>query len=244
MGEFGRDVILRDAEAEAGVVATLMYHPEFILHSDYLRESYFYNKENGAIYWAVKELFKSGIDTIDAINLTAMINSNNAVKRLMQRNNMENMQEFIDISKYASRETLEEYTLLAQSVTTMAFKRELQALSCRINNMCISEQFGVDELNEAVNGGINKLMEKYVIQEDVELFGEKIDELWQEIVDRRTDDGMYGIQSKFKCFGEYFTYENGEVVLLKARMKKGKSIFFMEEAIDKVENGIPTLYID
>ena len=37
--------------------------------------------ENGCIYWAIQELYKNGIETIDALNITNMLNSNNAVKK-------------------------------------------------------------------------------------------------------------------------------------------------------------------
>ncbi|MFR7443134.1 MAG: hypothetical protein ACLUUO_06085 [Sellimonas intestinalis] len=41
------------------MIATLVHHPEFILHTDYLKPSYFYNVENGCIYWAISELYKN-----------------------------------------------------------------------------------------------------------------------------------------------------------------------------------------
>ena len=87
--------LISDNQAEAGVIATLVYHPEFILHTDYLRASYFYNVENGCIYWAIQELYKNGVDTIDAINITNMLNSNKAVKKKIEEYNLTDMQEFI-----------------------------------------------------------------------------------------------------------------------------------------------------
>ena len=57
---------LSDTQAEAGIIATLVYHPEFILHSDCLKAGYFYHKDNGCIYWAIDQLFKSGVENIDA----------------------------------------------------------------------------------------------------------------------------------------------------------------------------------
>ena len=44
---------LADNQAESGVISTLVYHPEFILHSDYLKAGYFFNQDNGCIYWAI-----------------------------------------------------------------------------------------------------------------------------------------------------------------------------------------------
>lgn len=41
---------LSDIQSESGVIGTLIYHPEFILHTDYLLPGYFYGVENGCIY--------------------------------------------------------------------------------------------------------------------------------------------------------------------------------------------------
>lgn len=235
---------ISDTQAEAGVIATLVHHPEFILHTDYLKPAYFYNVENGCIYWAISELYKNGIDTIDALNITNMLNSNKAVKKKIEEYNLTNMQEFIDMSQYASRDTLEEYRLLVNNVVTMAFKRDLSRLATEIQNDCYKSDVDLVKLNSIVNTKINDLTERYITSHEVNLFGDKVDALWNEIVKRRTDSGIYGIPSKFPHLNDYITYEQGELILLKARMKKGKSAFFLNEAIHKIKNGVPTLFFD
>ena len=97
---------ISDVQAEAAVIATLVYHPEFILHSEYLRPGYFYNIENGCTYWAIQELYKAGIDTIDALNISNMLNSNKAVKRKIEEYNLTDMQEFINMAQYAGQNYL------------------------------------------------------------------------------------------------------------------------------------------
>lgn len=236
--------MISDNQAEAGVIATLVYHPEFILHTDYLKPSYFYNVENGCIYWAIQELYKNGVETVDAINITNMLNSNRAVKKKIEQYNLSNMQDFINMSQYACRHTLEEYKLLVNNVVTMSFKRDLNKVSMEIQSACFSGDADLGKLNSLVNTKITKLTEQYITSNEIELFGSRIDDLWKEICGRRTEDGIYGIPSKFPAINEYFTYEPGELVLLKARMKRGKSAFFLNEAVHKIKNGVPTLYLD
>ena len=235
---------ISDNQAEAGIIATLVYHPEFILHTDYLKPSYFYNIENGCIYWAIEQLYKNGIETIDALNITNMLNSNKAVKKKMDEYNLTDMQEFINMSQYACRHTLEEYKLLVNNVVTMAFKRDLNKVVLEIQSSCFNSDTNLSKLNSLVNTKINKLTEQYVTSNEIELFGSKVGDLWAEICNRRTDTGIYGIPSKFPSINEFLTYEQGELVLLKARMKRGKSAFFMNEAIHKIKNGVPTLFFD
>ncbi len=236
--------LISDNQAEAGVIATLLYHPEFILHTDYLKPSYFYNVENGCIYWAIQELYKSGVERIDALNITNMLNSNRAVKKKIEQYNLTDMQDFINMSQYACRHTLEEYKLLVNNVVTTSFKRDLNKAVLEIQSACFNSDADLNKLNSLVNTKINKLTEQYITSNEIEVFGSRIDDLWKEICNRRTEDGVYGIPSKFPLINEYFTYEPGELVLLKARMKRGKSAFFLNEAIHKIKNGVPTLYLD
>lgn len=235
---------LSDNQAEAGVIATLVYHPEFILHTDYLKPSYFYRVENGCIYWAINELYKSGVETIDALNITNMLNSDQAVKRKMNECNLTDMHEFIEMSRYACRHSLEEYKLLVGNVVTMAFKRDLLKVSTEVQDSCFNSNADLAKLNTFVNDKYTRLTEQYLVSSEIETFGAKVDSLWQETCDRRTDNGLYGIPSKYSILNDYFTYEPGELVLLKARMKQGKSAFVMNEAIHKIKNGVPTLFYD
>lgn len=236
--------LISDNQAEAGVIATLVYHPNYILHTDYLKPAYFYNVENGCIYWAIQELYKNGIETIDAINITNMLNSNRAVKKKIEQHNLSDMQEFINMSQYVARHSLEEYKLLVSSVVTMSFKRDLNKSVLEIQSECFNSDSNLNQINSLVNKKINGLTEKYITSNEVELFGTKVDDLFAEIKSRATETGVYGIPSKFANFNDYFTYEPGELILLKARMKRGKSAFFMNEAIHKIKNGVPTLFYD
>ena len=114
-----------DIACESGVIGSLIYHPEFIMHSDYLKAGHFYGIENGCIYWAIQELYKEGITNIDAYNLSNKLRSNRAVSKTVDKYNLPSVQEFIELYKETARDTLEEYTYLAQTVTTYAFRREM-----------------------------------------------------------------------------------------------------------------------
>lgn len=230
-----------DTQAEAGVVATIVHHPEFILHSEYLKPGYFYHVENGCIYWAIQELYKAGIDNIDAMNISNMLNSNKAVKHKIEEYNLSNLQDFISMSQYAARHTLEEYKLLVNSVVENSFKRELAKLGGEIQADCFNSDMDLSKLNQLVNNKLNKLTEKYITGEEIKTLGEQIDDIWGSI---ENEDVSRRLPSKFPSFNDYFYYEPGELVLISARMKSGKSCYAMNEAIHKLQAGVPTLYID
>ena len=223
--------IINDAGAEGSAIATLIYHPEFILHTDYLKAKYFYNVENGCIYWAIQELYKCGIETIDAINLTNMLNSNMAVKKKIEEYNLSDMREFIAMAQYAARHTLEEYKLLANTIIEMSFKRELTKSCIKIQQSCTNSDLKLRDLNTLVNKEITGLLEEYLTTGEIKMFGEKVDEIEKEIDDNVNEDGTSGFRSKIELFNDYFTYEKGEMVLIKA---KKKDILNLAKAIDEL----------
>lgn len=235
---------LADNQAESGVVSTLVYHPEFILHSDYLKPGYFFNQDNGCIYWAISELYKKGIDNIDAFNISNMLASNKAVQNTINKYNLPSIQEYIDLCSETARHTLEEYKLLAQSVVTLSYKRDLVKSMSEVESFCRDKAITLSELNKKRNDVLTKLDEKYVVSDEIKILGEEAEDLWQEICERRTDNGYYGIPSMFKILNNWFTYEPTELVVVQAKYKQGKSVLLMLEALHKIKNGIPTLYVD
>jgi replicative DNA helicase len=236
--------VLFDTQAEAGVIATLVHHPEFILHSEYLKAGYFYHKENGCIYWAIDELFKSGVKNIDAFNISNMLQSNAAVKKKIESVNMPDMDEFVDMCEDAARNTIEEYNFLVAQVVTMSFKRDLVKLFDKMKKKVIETSMELNELSNDVYSQLEKLTGKYIFDNRTLRFGDKVKDIYQEIKDRRGEGGVAGIQSKYSGINKYFCYENGELIMVSGRMKMGKSSFMLNEAMDKIQKGIATVYFD
>lgn len=235
---------LSDIQSESGVIGTLIYHPEFILHTDYLLPGYFYGVENGCIYWAIQDLYKNGITNIDAYNISNKIQSHNGVQRTIEKYNLPSVQEFMELYKETARHTIEEYKMLADNIVTLAFKRDLVKTLNQLSSHCFKPEFGLEELNNSVYNELDKLTQKYISSTEIHTLGNDIDDIWDEIVSRRTSDGMYGIPSKYRSFLEYFTYEPGELVVIQAKYKQGKSVILMNEAVHKLKNGVPTLVVD
>lgn len=235
---------LSDIQSEAGVIGTLIYHPEFIAHTDYLNPNYFYNLENSCVYWAIQELYKSGISTIDAFNISNQLQSNKSVANTIEKFNLPSVQEFVDLYKETARGTLEEYRMLADNVVSLAFKRDLVKTLNKLNSYCYNQGYSLEKLNGLVYSELDKLTERYITSTEIQTLGDKIDNIWDDILSRRTPSGIYGIPSKFPCFNEYFTYEPGELIVIQSKYKQGKSVFLMNEVIHKLKNGVPALVVD
>lgn len=236
---------ISDPQAESAVLATAIKHPEFLANIDYLQPGMFSLVENGCLFWCVKKLYDEGIDNIDALNLSNALNSNKAVKKKIEEYNLPSIQEFLELSSYAARDTLEEYKFVVDIIVKLAYKRDLYRRTIDIQQMCINEETNIDAINTKISDTVNDLSNKYIIGTNSVLFGEKVREVWKNICQNRNPDGTVGFPSKIKAFNNYFTFIKKELVLLTARMKKGKSAYFMNEIIFlSVYNGVPSLYID
>lgn len=235
---------LSDIQAESAVIGTLLFHPDYIAHTDYLKPGYFYGVENGCIYWAVQELFKAGIMNIDAQNITSMLNSNKGVIKTIEKYNLPSIQEMIGLFEKVARHSIEEYNMAALRVATLAFKRTLVLEFGQLTNKCFDDAIPLDELSNIVYRGIGEVTTRFVTGVDAQSVAETIDDDWAEIESRRIENGMSGIPSKYPSFNEYFTYEQGELVVIQAKYKQGKSALIMNEVVHKLQNDIPVLVID
>ena len=235
---------LSDIQSESGIIGTLIYHPEFIEHTDFLQPRYFYNVENSIIYWGIRELTREGISNIDAYNLSNKLKSNSAVQKKLDQYNLPNIQEWMQSYKVVARQTLEEYKVLAKDVTALAFKRELVNTLDHLKSACFQRDLDLNCLSNKVYGSLDDLTEKFITSEEIHTLGEELDDIWAEIEKRRSADGIYGVPSKYNSFLPYFTYEPGELVLIQAKYKQGKSALLMNEAVHKLQNGVPTLVVD
>ena len=235
---------LSDIQSESGIIGTLIAHPEYIEHTEFLQPRYFYSPENQLIFWAISDLTKDGIQTMDAYNLSNKLKSNKAVQKNLEKFNLPSVQEWIERYRIVQRDSLEEYKTLAEDVTTLAFKRELVKSLDSLRQSCFKRDTNLTELSNNVYGQLDQLTQKFVQSEEIKTLGDELDDIWAEIESRRTTDGIYGLPSKYPSFLPYFTYEPGELVLIHAKYKQGKSAFLMNEAVHELRNGVPVLVVD
>lgn len=234
---------LKDIAAETTVIASLLNHPEFILHTDWLKAKHFSQKENGCIYWAIDELYKKGITNIDELNINNQLNSNEGVKKLMAQKNLSDISKYMELSSYAARDSIEEYTEFCKTILNYAYKRTLYYKSGELQRLCFSDTESLQDTDTKVHHVMSNLTEEYMMSTDLRTIGDQVDELFAEVVKDQEDD-RFGVESKFEVFHPFFRFERGECIVLAARMKTGKSAYVLNEAIYQARRGIPTLIID
>ena len=163
-----------DINSEAGILATLIQNPEFILHSEVLSPSYFYKKENGAIYWAIQELYQKGIDKIDEFNITTQINTNKGVKNIVESYSKDFIKELTTNSEHVARNTKEEYQEIVNRVITLSFKRDTYNKLNYFQSQCLDDKVDLNQLNLTIMNDIDKLASQYIMQDRIPMYNKNI----------------------------------------------------------------------
>lgn len=235
---------ITDYQAEAGVVSTIIYHPEYILHSPHLQSQYFFDSSNSAIYWAIKELYNRKITNINALNLQQILDSNEKIRKKLQDYNLPSLQEYIELAAMSKRDSVEEYLMLVDRVVEMAFKRTFYLKIQDWERMCFNESIHLDAMSNDIYQQLNGITTQFITNGEVQSVGSYVDEVWQETIERNEHGESYGLPSFFSHLNEYFSYEKTELVVISSRMKNGKSWLALIEAIHKAQNGVPVMIID
>lgn len=238
--------LMSDIHSEAGVIATLVYNPEFILHSEHLKPKHFFNIENASIYWAILELYKSSVTNIDAFNLSTMINSNTAIKRQVEKLNIPSIQEYVDVARNIARHTLEEYKLLVEKILTMSFKRELYKKLQVFQTHCLDVgKNDLGELHQLVYSDLGRLSEEFIMNSDgVPEYKDVIDDVWSKICNNRVSGEYYGYPWKFPILNDYCQIQKSELLITCGQRKSGKSMLLLNQCVSMIKNGVSCLYID
>ena len=230
-----------DVEAEAGVISTLMVHPEFYFHSEDLTGRHFYNVENGHLYFAIGEMAKRDIHKIDSYGIFNILNLRQVTKAWADKMTVSSVNEMISIAPVVARNSVSEYKTLAKKVLDTAFRREAIKKLKECETICRKE-FDADDIKTRVYKEVESLVSRYQQTSDVTPLSEIVDKLWEEITRGQQDDSF--VDFKFPTLNRYLKISRTDAIVIAAREKRGKSLFLLNCAIDLVRRGKRVLVID
>lgn len=239
MDRYRRPEDMERRESEAGILATLVHHPEYIYHSEFLQPSHFNKPENQILFKVLRGLAEEGTTTIDGFIICEYLKKHDPANADML--SPESMQDFVRYSNSIARHSSRDYKILVSNVYDVAFRREMynKLDECKLILMNTEEE----DVRKRVYEEIDKVMTSYTYNDDVESYANKLDGLWREIEERQ-GDGYSGIPFKFPLLNEYVTIERGELIIFGAQQKVGKSIMLLNCAVDLLRRGYSVLYID
>ena len=228
--------------SENGVLATLIFHPDYIFYSEQLQPEHFSRFDNRAVYTALMMMAENNINTVDAYNIIEVLNSTEATrKKYLGFVSIESLHSLIGMADMLARHTPEEYLVLVNNVLDAAFRRDtmkaLQECQSRL------ERNNSENIEQEIYELLDDVMSYYVDRNEIKTYPEVVDACWKEIQERQ-GFGYAGIPFKFPTLNDYVTIERGELVVFGAEAKQGKSMMLLNCAVDLLKQGKSVLYLD
>lgn len=233
-----------DKLAEVGVITTLIKNPSFMAHAEFLKARHFFEPENQSIYWAISELSKQGVDEIDAFNLTQKINSTKSTQaRLANVGGDDHIRKLVDDAGFTCRSNPEEYKALAKKVSEFGFRRKLQSTLKGYEKECLNVDKPLNELNSMIITDLSDIGNKFIGNNEFQLYGDKIDGIMERIASRR-HGGVYGISPTWDCLKPFITYVPQDLYVYMGRYKSGKSLVLASEMVTQASEGKNVVMFD
>jgi replicative DNA helicase len=240
---------ISDITAEAGVIASVVLKPEFTFYSEQLRPNHFTDPQNAYIYYAVCELAKAGIENVDAYNIFNQLHANSIAKRAIEgiqqssdTITIQAVNDLIDIAPTIARATVEEYMSLVNNVLGAAFRRNTYEKLIECQKLCFDST--CEDIEQKIYSTLDGVMMEFASRNEVPQYKDVVDDMWQQIESRQGQDGISGIPFKFPTLNAYCTIEPGELFIVAAEAKQGKSMFLLNCAADLLKQDLKVLYID
>lgn len=232
---------IESLDSEAGVIASLIHHPEFRWYAEHLLPNHFSAVENRCIYAAITGLIESDITTIDPFNIMEFLSGNEATKSMAHHVTLDRVREFFDMSDVLARHTKEEFSLCVNNVLDAAFRRDALKKLEECERLCADRN--ATNIEKKIYEAIDSVISEFSKAEEIPNFGDVVDGLWEDIVAHQ-DGREFGAKFKFPSLDAYTRIEPGELVVLGAPAKGAKSMFMLNEAVDLLLKGKSVMYID
>ena len=232
---------LKRPDSEAGVIATLIHHPEYAYYSENLLPNHFSRRTNQIVYQAIQKLTESGVMRVDPFNILEVLNSCEGTREAAGELSVDQLNELIEMSDVLARNTVEEYQICVRNVLDSAFRRDAIQRLRKCEALCLD--LSQEDIEQKIYNVIDDVMTEYSYANDVPLFSEVVDLCWEEVKSRQ-GDGYAGLPFKFPTLNEYATIEKGELFLFAAGPKQGKSIMLLNCAVDLLKRDYAVLYVD
>lgn len=228
-------------ESEAGIIATLIHHPDFSYYSEQLLPNHFTNEENRYIYQAICSLARDGIERIDPYNIIQALTAKEATRRFADELSIDQLYTLMENSENISRNTVEEYKLLVNNVMDAAFRRDTYQQLKECQKLCT--QPSAENIEQKIYKMLDDVMMEFSTTNDVPAYKDVVDKCWEEIKGRQ-GAGYAGIPFKFPALNDYATIERGELFIFGAEQKQGKSMMLLNCAVDLLKQDYAVLYLD
>lgn len=237
---------IKNIEAEAGVIASVVLNPELTFASEMLQPNHFTNPQNAYVYYAVRELARQNVEHVDPYNIINYLNMRKGTRQVCDDVNsiitVQSLQELFENAKLIARTTPEDYMVIVRAVLDSAFRRTTYNKLVECEKLCFNSS--ECDIEHKIYATLDDVMMDFSTKNEVPRYRDVVRGYWDEIQQRQTPGNAGTFPFKFKTLNEYVMIERGELVVFGAEQKQGKSMLLLNCAVDLLRNGRKVLYID
>lgn len=235
------DIIIRDVQAEAAVVASVLLKPELIFYSENLTPNHFTSEDNAYLYWAVRDLVNKGFQKIDTYSVVNTLYRKESIRQKVEGFiTVQSVNETFEIAGSIARDTQVDYIGEVNKILDAALRREMVRMADEYKRMAMNKE--VEDVESRAYQILDNTMKRFSIVKDIPEVADIADEMLDQII--RDQEGMSGIPFKWNVLNDYVRIEPGELVIFGAQAKQGKSMLLLNEAVDLLKKGKAVLYLD
>lgn len=237
---------IKNVEAEAGVVASILLKPELVFHSEQLKPNYFMNPQNAYVYYAVCELARRGIDKVDPYNITNLLNMKKGTRDVGEDVasvvTVQALQELFDNATLIARSEPEDYMAIVDAVMDSAFRRNTYQKLLECEQLCFNSE--CTDIERKITSLLDNVVLEFSTTNDIPQYKDVVDDYWRQIEERQNPETAAFFPFKFPTLNDYVMLERGELVIFGAEQKQGKSMMLLNCAVDLMKQGRRVMYID
>lgn len=237
---------IKNIEAEAGVVASVMLKPNLTFHSEQLQPNHFTNPQNAYIYYAVRELAKRNVDTVDAYTIINFLDMKKGTQHVGSDAHAlitpQSLQELFEDAKLIARTTPEAYKVIVNAVLDAAFRRHTYEKLTECERLCVNGTEGCIE--QQIYSTLDGVMMEFSTASEIPRYADVVEKYYNEIKARQTPGAAGVFPFQFTHLNDYVMIERGELVIFGAVQKQGKSMLLLNCAVDLMQRGHKVLYLD
>lgn len=237
---------IKNVEAEAGVIASVVLEPELIFFSEQLRPNHFTNPQNAYVYFAVQELAKKGVEKIDAYNIINILNLYKGTEHVGEDAtriiSIPSLQDLLNNARFIARSNREDYMVIVGAVLDAAFRRHTIDKLEACKRICSSGNS--TDIEHQIYQTLDNVMMEFSTANDIPAYKDVVDGYFDAIERKHRPDAAGIIPFKFQNLNRYVQIERGELIIFGAEQKAGKSMMLLNCAVDLLKRGQRVLYID
>lgn len=209
-----------------------------------LKVDYFTSNINKTILKELKKAYQKGSNKIDILDLYGLLESDSNIKTELDED-LGGLEYLSTLEMIGKDKTIEELIVHVENIISYRYKQDMTGLLVGLSNKInLQNEINIGEINKNIESELANIKAKYQQTDKIVSLGDKIEKIRKEL-DSQVNGNIAGYPTFSPLLNRFVTYEKGEMVVISARAKTGKSQYVINEIYNlAIINKIPCAILD